>query len=303
MRRMFAAVLGLLGAMHFHESPSQIIDPFTPFPSGSVVLYLSLETDTTLTGLGPGGADLVVTGEDIISWNGANYAMVFDGSAAGLPDTDIAAFDIDTAGNRILMTFRANTSLAAAIMDTEVALTVAGSDVVAYSPSTGKFTWIFDGSDVGLTGSPGEFVDALQQLSDGRFVVSIQGDGTVNTDYPNDATTITLLDEDIGVFTPTALGSVTTGSWAMYFDGSDVELTNNAESTEDIDGVSVVTGNVYLSTVGNYVVTGASGAGDDVFVCQGATTGVNTACTGYVLFFDGSAHGLTGVNVDAIDLP
>jgi hypothetical protein len=86
----------------------------------------------------------------------------------------------------------------------------------------------------------------------------------------------------------------------MYFDGSDVGLTASAE---DIDGVAVKNGNVYLSTTGNFGVTGLSGADEDVFACNSATTGPTTSCASFSLFFDGSLFGLAGNDLFAIDLP
>ena len=47
-------------------------------------------------------------------------------------------------------------------------------------------------------------------------------------------------DEDVLAFTPTSLGDVTSGSWAMYFDGSDVGLAET--SGEDVDALDVVGG-------------------------------------------------------------
>ena len=81
-----------------------------------------------------------------------------------------------------------------------------------------------------------------------------------------------LLDEDILAFTPTTLGANTSGTWAMYFDGSDVGLaeTNN----EDIDALDVAAnGDIYLSTIGVFSVTGVSGDDEDVFVCAPDFTG------------------------------
>ena len=138
-------------------------------PAASPQLYLSLTNATgTLTGLGPNGSDLVYANEDILSWNGVSYAMVFDGTAAGLPaSANISAFDIDTANNRILMAFGADTLVPGVGA-------VTGSDIVAYNRGTGTFSLVFDGSDVGLGGGT-ESLDALQLLPDGRLVVSTRG--------------------------------------------------------------------------------------------------------------------------------
>ncbi|MCH8190729.1 MAG: hypothetical protein IIC80_05175, partial [Chloroflexi bacterium] len=70
------------------------------------------------------------------------------------------------------------------------------------------------------------------------------------------------------------------------------------------DGVALdADGNIYLSTVGSFSTNGLSGADDDVFVCQDPLTGSTTVCTFSPIFFDGSAYGLSGNDIYAIDLP
>jgi hypothetical protein len=152
----------------------------------------------------------------------------------------------------------------------------------------------FDGSDVGLD-TNAEDIDAMELLSDGRLLISTVGNITV----PG----VSGLDEDLLAFTPTSLGSLTSGSWAMYFDGSDVGLSTTSD--EDIDGVSTTAnGDIYLTTLGNFAVTGVSGADEDVFICSPTSLGSTTACTfSPTLFFDGSLWGLDANDLDAIDLP
>ena len=258
----------------------------------AVRLNLSLTNATgTLTGLGPNGTNLAYANEDILSWNGFNYAMVFDGTVAGLPaSANISGFDIDTANNRILMAFGADTLVPGVGA-------VTGSDIVAYSLGTKTFSLVFDGSDVGLGGGS-ESLDALQLLPDGRLIVSTIGLASVPSGrlLPN-----VVVGPDLLAFTPTTLGSVTTGTWAIYFDGSDVGLSILGE---DVDAASVaVNGAIYLSTLGNFSVTGISGQDEDVFVCNAPVTGPNTTCTSFSLFFNGTAYGLGADDVDGIDLP
>jgi hypothetical protein len=107
--------------------------------------------------------------------------------------------------------------------------------------------------------------------------------------------------QDLLAFTPTSLGPVTRGTWAIYFDGSDVGLSLSGEG---VDAASVAgTGAIYLSTLGNFSVTGISGQDEDVFVCNAPATGPNTRCTSFSLFFNGTAYGLGADDVDGIDLP
>ena len=111
------------------------------------------------------------------------------------------------------------------------------------------------------------------------------------------------LDEDILAFTPTTLGDVTSGIWAMYFDGSDVGLADS--SNEDINAFDVrPNGDIYLTTTVDFAVTGISGFDEDVFICTPTSLGDITACTySPLLYFDGSTWGLDLNDVDSLDLP
>jgi bacillopeptidase F len=253
------------------------------------LLYLSLDNFSgTLAGLGPNGTDLAYRDEDILSWNGTNFAMVFKGSAAALPSTaDIVAFAIDSASNRILMSFRAALTLPG------IAGTVGPSDIVAYHQTTGTFSLFFRGLGAGLD-TTSERIDAIELLSDGRIVISTIGNPSVP------GFTRGLADEDLIAFTPTSLGETTSGTWELYFDGSDVGLST---TDEDVDAAAVGgDGRIYLSTLGNFAVSGLSGEDEDVFVCTPTALGATTACSGFSLFFDGTTKGLTGDDVDAIDV-
>jgi hypothetical protein len=97
------------------------------------------------------------------------------------------------------------------------------------------------------------------------------------------------------------LGEVTAGTWEMYFDGGDVGLTN---SYEELNGVGInADGDIYLTTLDIFGVTGASGGDEDVFVCHGPTLGPDTACQSFSHFFDGSEYGLAGNDLYAIGVP
>jgi len=150
---------------------------------------------------------------------------------------------------------------------------------------------------VGLS-TDGEDVDAIELLDDGTLLISTVGSVRV-PGLPGRQR-----DEDLLALTPAGGGDYTNGTWSLYFDGSDVGLASNGG--EDVDAAAVAGTNVYLSTVGNFSVPGGlSGADEDVFICNmaGSTPG-NTVCAyNSTLYFDGSAFGLSGNDVDAIDLP
>ncbi len=261
----------------------------TPPPSGDVI-WLSLAGNATLPNVGS------VADEDIVALDTGTgvYTWVFDGSDVGIT-TDVDAFDLLPNGH-ILMSFDANTSVSGVG-------TVDDTDIVEFTPTSlgattaGTFAWKFDGSDVGLS-SGTEDVDALYALADGSLVVSFRNAFSV--------TGASGQDEDLMRFTATSWGSTTAGTWSWYFDGSDVGLSTS--TSEDVDGVwldQAVTPypDVYLCTLGNFSVTGVSGANEDVFIFHPTALGSTTSGSfGPGLFLDGSAFSLSSYDVDAFDV-
>ncbi len=127
-------------------------------------------------------------------------------------------------------------------------------------------------------------MDAFDILADGRLLVSTLGNVSV--------TGASGADEDLLAFTPAQLGSTTSGTWAMYFDGSDVGLSST--SNEDVNGVWVdAVGKIYLTTLGSFSVTGVSGDGSDIFTCTPGSLGSTTSCT-FAMYWDGSNNGFSG---------
>jgi hypothetical protein len=250
----------------------------------AVLFYFALGSSGTVPGLS-------VADEDIVAFDGASFSLFFDGSDVGLGSATIDALAV-ISPTEILLSFTAERSVAG------IAGTVDDSDIVKFTatslgPNTaGAFVLYFDGSDVGLSNSD-EDVDALDVLPDGRLLISTGGSFSVSG--------VSGDDKDVLVFTPTALGGTTTGTWALYFDGSDVGLTT---SDEDVDAVAIdATGRLHLSTTSAFSVSGVSGADEDVFIFTPAQLGATTSGTfGPGLFFDGSAFGVTG-DIMAIDLP
>ncbi len=233
---------------------------------------------------------LSVDNEDIVAFDGTDFSLYFDGSDAGLSGFTIDAFAIISEAE-ILMSF----TKAGSVPD--ISGTVDDSDIVKFTATsqgeitTGSFTLYFDGSDVGLV-SGGEDVDSLELLPDGTLLLSTTGSFRTNG--------LSGRDEDILAFTPSSLGYSTLGSWALYFDGSDVALSGRSE---DVDGLAVSDGDIYLSTIGNFSTGGFSGADEDIFVCNTPDIGTNTLCSSISLLFDGSAYGLGGNDIFAFDLP
>ena len=173
------------------------------------------------------------------------------------------------------------------------------ADIVRFTPTqlgpttTGSFTMLLDGSDVGLDTS-GEDIDALGRAPDGRLLVSVGGAFSAGG--------VSGGDEDIYLFTATSLGDETAGAWSRYFDGSDVAL--DTATGEDIDGfwVDPVTGALYLSSYDFFAAgVGVGGDKNDLYVCAPASLGEDTTCA-LGFFWDAGAHGLAGGNVRGFTL-
>jgi len=263
------------------NTPTPSITP--TFPSSGSPFYASFESNGSVGGV-------TFADEDIVEFNGTNWSLFFDGSDVGLSAVDVFAFyslDADT----ILLSF--NTTV------TVGGITFAPTDIARFDATSlgtttaGIFSMYFNGVDVGLDASP-DYIDAVDILPDGKLLISTRG----NPSVPGPTG---LADEDILQFTGT-FGDVTSGTWELYFDGSDVGLADN--SMEDIDALDVDSGGViYLSTLGDFSVTSVSGSDEDVFVCVPTSIGSVTSCSySPVLYFDGSTWGLSTNDVDAFNM-
>ncbi len=234
---------------------------------------------------------LSLADEDIVRFDGSTFSMLFDGSDVGVKG-DVDAFARLDADSFLI-------SLAAPATLPDVGA-VDDSDVIRFdatsvgSTTAGAFSMYVDASDVDLT-TDAEDVDAVGVLADGRVLLSVRGKGSV-TGVP------TIQDEDLVAFTPASLGVATSGTFAVFFDGSDVALADAA--TEDIDAASVAPdGRILLSALGTFAVPGLVGADEDVFTCAPTALGASTACVySSSLSLDGSAWGLAGLGLDAVDL-
>jgi VCBS repeat-containing protein len=267
--------------------------------------YFSTAAGGSLTG--SDGTPLSIADADVVrlavGGSGAyDFELYFDGSDVGLTtgNEDIDAFDILPDGNIVLSTV--GTFLVPG--PSGISIRGRGEDLLLFVPSSlgsdtaGAWHLYFDGSDVGLS-TTNENVDAVAVLEDGRILVSTTGNVSVPSASGDD--------KDLLALTPTLLGDETEGTWATYFDGTDVELTN---STEDVDALFVDPAAgapglpaLFFSTRGNFAVTGASGTNDDVFqftpTLLGGTT---TGAYGPGLTLDGSQFGLDSFDIDGIHL-
>jgi hypothetical protein len=229
--------------------------------------------------------------EDIVKFDGLSWSLFFDGGDVGLGSVDVFAYYYLDA-NTILLSFNNSVTVGT--------LTFAPGDIARFDAASlgvttaGTFSMYFNGIDVGLNTSS-DYIDALDVLPDGKLLISTRGD-------PSVPGLSGLADEDILAFTPVTLGNSTSGTWALYFDGSDVGLSTT--SNEDIDAVDVDSnGAIYLSTLGGFAVAGVSGSKEDVFVCTPTSLGSVTACNySSVLYFDGSTWGQSANDVDSLNI-
>ncbi|MCB8928440.1 MAG: ExeM/NucH family extracellular endonuclease [Ardenticatenaceae bacterium] len=266
------------------NTPQPTATPTTP-PTAGDVIYVSSSTNGNVGGI-------AFADEDILAFdvNTAVWSLAFDGSDVGLTSSshDVDAFHFLSDGS-LLLSFTGSVSI------TGVG-NVDDSDLVRFVPTSlgsntsGSFEMYFDGSDVGLT-TNGEDIDGIAITASGDLLISTTSGFTV----PG----VSGQDEDILRFSATSLGSNTSGSFELYFDGSDVGLNNS--SSEDVLGIWLdsASGDIYLTTLGNFSVTGVMGDAADILLCESPTTGSNTSCT-FSLFWDGSLDGFGGEVIDGL---
>ncbi len=251
-----------------------IVDP------GAPALESAAEATLYVGGMSSGAAGGVgFDKQDILAFDtGAEtWAMHFDGSNVGVRK-GLAAFALLPGGD-LLLALKADQALPGVGV-------VTTRDVVRFTPSSvgddtdGTFTWYVDGSDVGLTTS-GEKIDALDVLADGRVLISTGG--TLSVPNPGGGT-IKAQDEDLVALTPTGLGETTTGTWALYFDGTAVPGLKG----EDVSGAHVdeATGDLYLSLVNGFKVGGVSGNAKDILMLAPSGGGYTVT-----RFWRGPEHG------------
>lgn len=171
----------------------------------------------------------------------------------------------------------------------------ANEDVIRYHGAT--YEKVLDGSDVGLRNLRIDAMAAVEPVAPGqpeRYLLSFTEKGRI----PGIADRVD--DSDIVLFTPTALGEDTAGTFELVFDGSGIGLTR---SGEDIDAIEVVGNDLYLSTYGDFELSEdlgeLGGKNEDVFVCRAVT--LTTCAGGAEIVVDGSERELSRDhgNVDA----
>ena len=268
-----------------NTGPAPDPDP-NPNPDHTSAYLFSFLNSATLEG------GVKVRKEDIVRYDGEQFSLFFDGSDLELNTfkTRITAFDA-ISDTEILMSFNQEITLAGAGL-------VDGKDIVKFTASSlgeataGTFELYLDGSDVGLT-TNGENIDAITGLPDGSLLISTRGRANAQGVGAND--------EDLLLFSPASLGENSSGSWSMYFDGSDVGLADSA--AEDIDAVSIdAAGRLIFSTLGGFDVTTLAGADEDVFAFSATTLGAQTSGSfSPELLFEGAQFNLGANDISGLD--
>jgi PKD repeat protein len=257
-------------------------------PPGSSVYYLSFTTGTSVPGLG------AVADEDIVRYDPgtSSWTMYFDGSDVGLAGTDVDAFHVRANGS-ILLSLDATTSSVPGLTGGPSGTTVEDRDVVLFTPTStgpttaGSFSFRFDGSDVGLTSSLNEDIDALHELADGSLLISTLGNPTVGVPGASD--------EDVLRFAG-SFGAATSGAFTLWFDGGDVGLAGG-----DVDGVALVGGTgLVISTEAN--ASAGIPWNDEDLVRFTGTTGPATSGT-FSMLLDLSTLGIAAAEgVDGVSI-
>lgn len=154
-------------------------------------------------------------------------------------------------------------------------------DIMRFDTAAGNWSLFFDGSDVGLNGD----VDAMHLQADGTLLLSLDAEQQVGNLGKVD-------DSDILLFTPISFGADTSGTFDLYFDGSDVGLTTNGE---DINALSKSPeGHLIIGTNGKAGVPGLSATKRDLMRFVPATNGLGANTLGtFSLYLNGSGIGLT----------
>jgi hypothetical protein len=226
------------------------------------------------TAAGATGDGLAFGAEDILAWDGSEWSVWFDGSAAGLTPNGLAKHNVnaiwipDPAGDDVVMSFAQNRRNVP-----DISVPVDGTDLVYWDGA--GFSFWFDGSDVGLTILTAEKIDGLHVLDgaaspigsdcDAYLLISTAGPGKV----PNHSGgTLNFSGEDVLGFCAQTLGTSTTGLWHKFLDGSDQGMPKN--STDSIS-LSADGETLYLTTKGTFNVDGVIGGHSMIYAYDFAT--------------------------------
>jgi hypothetical protein len=217
----------------------------------------------------------------------ANVTGRVEGGVAGMGNR-IVAFERHGGGDIMLGTYASGVDdeiffVSSSSGGTVDGINFADEDILAYDPANNRWSVLIDGSDIGLATTD---IDAFEWIDPTTLLMSFDTPIVL----PGIAGTVD--DSDIVRFIPNQLGATTSGSFELFFDGSDVGLSSNGE---DIDAIGIAAdGRLMVSTRGPASVPAASGvisAGDEDVLIFNGSTGETTTGT-WELFYDGTNDGL-----------
>ncbi|HEY5650101.1 MAG TPA: Ig-like domain-containing protein, partial [Acidimicrobiia bacterium] len=248
---------------------------------GQPQYYVSVDTSTSIPGIAE-----TVRDEDIVVYDATSstWAMFFDASDVGITSGDLDAFHIRDDGS-ILISYSSDGLIIPGMTGGPEGEAVDDSDLFLFTPTStgdvtaGSFSFYFDGSDVGLV-DVSEDVVGVFEFNDGSLGITTNGGFEVPGLAPGDQ-------EDIHKFSG-SFGATTSGTWSLFFDGSDVGFT----ASTDLNGIFLA-GDLFFSTEPGYSAAGGSGDDDDVSRFTG-TFGDSTSGTASMVF-DAAAAGLDPV--------
>ena len=192
---------------------------------------------------------------DILAYDNATdtWSIYFDASDVGIAKAlnDFVLMD----DGSILMAFKVRLKPLDA---NGKILTIEPHDIARFVPqrigndTAGWFEHYFDGSDVGLS-TTSEKIDALALGPDGALLISTTGAAAVK----RGSVTLKAQDEDLLAFAGDSLGSTTTGTWSLAFDGS--TLAGMAVENLTAAWRDPANGHLFLTVTNNFTIKGIKG--------------------------------------------
>lgn len=254
------------------ESSDEPDNPDSPGGDTDRVFYATTRDSVNLNGNNFDDEDVIVYNPDNETWS-----QYLDGSDLGLGGNDLDGVHLNSDGS-LLLSLNQDDNI-------EGVGDVDDADILRFNPTStgsntaGSFELYFDGSDVGLESSS-EDIDGISIATNGDVLISTNGSYSIGR--------LSGEDRDILAFAANSLGDDTSGNFSLYIDGSDIGLSDNSE---DIKGLSALgSGELILSTVGAFQVSGLSGSGSDLFSFDPDSTGNDTNGS-FSSFSSGASNG------------
>ncbi|MBU0717024.1 MAG: S8 family serine peptidase, partial [Planctomycetes bacterium] len=195
------------------------INGMAVLPNGDILLTFTAAG--TVGGVAMDDSDIVrFTPTSLGATTAGSFSLYFDGSDVGLTvnDEDLDAISLLSDGRLIVSVIGNFSGTGASGVDEDLFVFNATS---LGATTAGSFQMYFDGSDVGLSTSSNEDVDAAGFTTSGTILLSTLGSFSV--------TGVSGADEDLFEFAPTSLGSTTSGTFSMFLDLSTLGISTAAD--------------------------------------------------------------------------